>query len=191
MHNKEEWNARITNMTVREGDVHDCDPVRQGHVSALLVTSSDFARESLASQFCSPTALTLGRFPACLSLCLCLCDWTRKHFGNFGGASQLQPRDIDTIYNFTSTSDNSSSIPVPRALPDCTPPPPPGLEGQALLDFHTTSRLKLGLCVLICIMVPPAPRRACLLHLLHCLPHSHRSVPPMWEHTPLALQLPT
>ena len=27
MHNKEEWNAGITNRTVREGDVHDCDPV--------------------------------------------------------------------------------------------------------------------------------------------------------------------
>ena len=67
MHNREEWNAGITNMTVREGDVHDCDPVRQGHVSAFLVTSSEFARESPASQFCSPTALTLGRFAA--SLC--------------------------------------------------------------------------------------------------------------------------
>ena len=36
MHNKEEWNAGITNMTVREEDVHDRDPVRQGHVSAFL-----------------------------------------------------------------------------------------------------------------------------------------------------------
>ena len=36
MHNKEEWNAGITNMTVHEGDVHDCDPVRQSHVSAFL-----------------------------------------------------------------------------------------------------------------------------------------------------------
>ena len=56
-------------MTVREGDVHDCDPVRQGHVSAFLVTSSEFARESLASQFCSPTTLMLVRFVS-LSLCL-------------------------------------------------------------------------------------------------------------------------
>ena len=72
MHNKEEWNASITNMTVREEDVHDCDPVRQGHVSALLVTSSEFARESLAGQFCSPTALTLGRFATSLSLSLSL-----------------------------------------------------------------------------------------------------------------------
>ena len=35
MHNKEEWNAGITNMTVREEDVHDRHPVRQGHVSAF------------------------------------------------------------------------------------------------------------------------------------------------------------
>ena len=55
MHNKEEWNAGITNMTAREGDAHDCDPVRQSHVSAFLVTSSEFARESLACQFCSST----------------------------------------------------------------------------------------------------------------------------------------
>ena len=60
-------------MTVREGDVHDSDPVRQGHVSAFLVTSSEFACESLASQFCSPTALTLGRFATSLCRCLCLC----------------------------------------------------------------------------------------------------------------------
>ena len=59
-------------MTVREGDVHDCDPVRQGHVSAFLVTSSEFVRESLACQFCLPTALTLGRLAASLCLCLCL-----------------------------------------------------------------------------------------------------------------------
>ena len=72
-HNKEEWNAGITNVTVREGDVHDCDPVRQGHVSAFLVTSSEFARESLASQFCSPTVSTLGRLAASLCDCLCLC----------------------------------------------------------------------------------------------------------------------
>ena len=70
MHNKEKWNAGIINMTVREEDVHDCDPVRQGHASAFLVASSEFARESLAGQFCSPTALTLGRFAT--SLCLCL-----------------------------------------------------------------------------------------------------------------------
>ena len=35
MHNKEEWNAGITNMTVREEDVHDRDPVRQGHVNKV------------------------------------------------------------------------------------------------------------------------------------------------------------
>ena len=36
MHNREEWKAGITNMTVREGDVHDCNPVHQCHVSAFL-----------------------------------------------------------------------------------------------------------------------------------------------------------
>ena len=43
LHNKEEWNAGITNMTVREEDVHDRDPVRQGHVSAFLFTPSKVA----------------------------------------------------------------------------------------------------------------------------------------------------
>ena len=70
MHNKEEWNAGITNMTVREEDVHDRDPVRQGHVSAFLFTPSAVARESFASHLCLPTALPLGRFAS--SLCLCL-----------------------------------------------------------------------------------------------------------------------
>ena len=72
MHNLEEWNAGITNMTVREGDVHDRDPVRQGHVSAYLFTPSAAACESLASPLCSPTALTLGHFASSLCLCLCL-----------------------------------------------------------------------------------------------------------------------
>ena len=84
MHKKAEWNAGITNMTVREGDVHDCDPVRQGHVSAFLVTSSEFARESLASQFCSPTALTPGRFAASLCLCLSMSDEPSHESRNAG-----------------------------------------------------------------------------------------------------------
>ena len=46
--NKEGLSADITNMTVREEDVHDRDPVRQGHVSAFLFTPSAVARESLA-----------------------------------------------------------------------------------------------------------------------------------------------
>ena len=54
MHNKEEWNAGITNMTVREEDVHDRNPVRQGHVSAFLFTPSAVARDSFASQLCLP-----------------------------------------------------------------------------------------------------------------------------------------
>ena len=51
MHNKEEWNAGITNMTVREEDVHDHDPVCQGHVSAFLFTPSAVTSVSLAGQF--------------------------------------------------------------------------------------------------------------------------------------------
>ena len=42
MHNKEDWNAGITNMTVREEDVHDRDLVRQGHVSTFLHTFCGF-----------------------------------------------------------------------------------------------------------------------------------------------------
>ena len=52
MHNKEGWNAGITNTTVREEDVHDRDPVRQSHVSAFLFTPPTIACESLASQLC-------------------------------------------------------------------------------------------------------------------------------------------
>ena len=68
---------RMERMTVREEDVHDCDSVRQGHVSAFLVTSSEFARKSLASQLCLPTALAHGRFCfkyLSLSLSLSLSD---------------------------------------------------------------------------------------------------------------------
>ena len=73
MHNKEEWNAGIANMTVREEDVHDRDPVRPGHVSAFPFTPFAFACESLASQLCLLTTLTLGRFASSLCLCLCHC----------------------------------------------------------------------------------------------------------------------
>ena len=73
-------------MTVREEDVNDRDPVRQGHVSAFLFTPSAVARESFAGQLCLPTASTLGRFGSslCLSLsvsvclCLCLCLWLKS-----------------------------------------------------------------------------------------------------------------
>ena len=74
MHNKEEWNAGITNMTVCEEDVHDRDPVRHGPVSASLFTPSAVAHESFASQLCLSTAVTHGRFAStlCLSVCLSL-----------------------------------------------------------------------------------------------------------------------
>ena len=52
MHNKEGWNAGITDMTVREEDVYDRDPAHQGHVSALLFTPSAVACESLAGHLC-------------------------------------------------------------------------------------------------------------------------------------------
>ena len=60
-------------MTIREENVHDRDPDRQGHVSAFPFTPFAIASESLASQLCLPTALTHGRFAS--SLCLCLCLW--------------------------------------------------------------------------------------------------------------------
>ena len=81
MHSKEEWNAGITSMTVREEDVHDLDPVRQGHVSAFPFAPSAVARESFASQLCLPTALTHGRFASSLCLCLCLCGQDRVREG--------------------------------------------------------------------------------------------------------------
>ena len=77
MHNKEEWNAGITNMTVREDDAHDRVPAYQGHVSAYLFTPSAVACESSASPLCLLTALTHGRFasspcPCLLSFVFCL-----------------------------------------------------------------------------------------------------------------------
>ena len=53
--------------------------------------------------------------------------------GNVSGASLPQPKDIGTVNSFSSASGNSGQIPVPRTQLDSTPPPPPGLEGQALL----------------------------------------------------------
>ena len=52
MHNNEGWTAGITDTTVREEDVHDRDPVRQGHASAFLFTPSAVTCESLACQLC-------------------------------------------------------------------------------------------------------------------------------------------
>ena len=91
MHNKEEWNAGVTNMTVREEDVLDRDPVRQGHVSAFLFTPHAFARESLGGKLCLPTTLTLGRFASCLCLCLCLCQQ------ELAGTGQSPRRDSQAL----------------------------------------------------------------------------------------------
>ena len=68
-------------MTVREEDVHDRDPVHQGHVSAFPFTPFAVASESFASQLCLPTALTHGRFASSLCLCLCLCGQDRVREG--------------------------------------------------------------------------------------------------------------
>ena len=90
MHNKEGWNAGITNMTVREEDVHDRDSVRQGHVSAFPFTPFAVARESFAGQLCLPTAVTHGRFASSLCLCLCLCP-TNFHMRVAGRVPQIEP----------------------------------------------------------------------------------------------------
>ena len=70
-------------MKVREEDVHDRDPVRQGHVSAFLFTSFAVTCESLASQLCLPTALTHGRFAS--SLCLSVCRYVCMLVGRLVG----------------------------------------------------------------------------------------------------------
>ena len=64
-------------MTIREKNVHDRDPVRQGHVSAFPFTPFAIASEPFACQLCLPTALTHGRFAS--SLCLCLAKPTGGH----------------------------------------------------------------------------------------------------------------
>ena len=61
-------------MTIREENVHDRDPVRQGHVSAFLFAPFAIASESFAGPLGLPTALTHGRFASSLCLCLCLCQ---------------------------------------------------------------------------------------------------------------------
>ena len=72
-HNKEGSSADTTNTNVCGDDVHDCDPVHQGHVSVSPFTPFAVARESFASQLCLLTALTHGRFASSLCLCLCIC----------------------------------------------------------------------------------------------------------------------
>ena len=61
-------------MTIREENVHDRHPDRQGHVSAFPFTPFAIASESLAGQLCLPIALTHGRFASSLCLCFCLCQ---------------------------------------------------------------------------------------------------------------------
>ena len=74
MHNKEGLNADITDTNVYGDDVHDRNPVCQGHVSAFPFTPSAVSvSQAFASQLCLPTAMTLGRFASSLCLCVCLC----------------------------------------------------------------------------------------------------------------------
>ena len=71
--NKEGLSADTTNTNVCGDDVHDRDPVHQGHVSVSSYTPFAVARESFASQLCLSTALTHGRFASSLCVCLCVC----------------------------------------------------------------------------------------------------------------------
>ena len=48
-------------MTIREENVHDRDPDRQGHVSAFPFTPSAIASESLASSSVSPVLVRSSR----------------------------------------------------------------------------------------------------------------------------------
>ena len=75
-------------MTVCEEDVHDRDPVRQGHVSAFPFTPFAIASESFAGQLCLLSALTLGRFAS--SLCLCQ--------QGLAGTGHSQRRDSQALF---------------------------------------------------------------------------------------------
>ena len=72
--NKGGLSADTINTNVCGDDVHDRDPVHQGHVSVSYFTPFAVARESFASQLCLPAALTHGRVASSLCLCLCLCQ---------------------------------------------------------------------------------------------------------------------
>ena len=96
-------------------DVHDRDPVRQGHVSAFLFTPSVGARESFASQLCLPTALTHGLSASslCLCLCFCLCEKITTH-------SRVRTRSACTSLCLPNTEPKTASIATSAvALKDC------------------------------------------------------------------------
>ena len=68
-------------------DVHDRDPVGQGHVSAFLFTPSVCARESFAGQLCFTHCIDAWTFCfKSLSLCLCFCVSVRKSQLTVGSA---------------------------------------------------------------------------------------------------------
>ena len=78
-----------------------------------------------------------------------------------------QPSDIATVNSLSSTSSNGGPIPVPRAQRDSTPPPPPGLEAQALMRISHTITSKA------------APARRSLAHgPCHSPPGTQNSSPP-------------
>ena len=64
--------------------------------------------------------------------------------------------------SISSSSGRNGLMPVPRTQPDCTPPPPPGLEDRALLGSHHN------------ILTKAAPVR----------PHSHKNPAPTSPGTP-------
>ena len=148
MHNKEDWNAGITNTTVREEDVHDRDTVRQGHVSAFLFTPPAVARESLAGQLCLSTALTHKRFASSLCLCLCqclchcLCLQCHQSTGSDGPPPALsqvtlcQPRSLRLPRSSPLPHSLERCISVSASLPPPLPIPTPPLDAASQTIPH-------------------------------------------------------
>ena len=101
-------------MTIREENVHDRDPVRQGHVSAFPFTSFAIASESFASQLCLPTALTHGRFAS--SLCLCLCLDENEGRGRDEGKRRKKKREYEGArYPFEDNEAENKMVQVSRS----------------------------------------------------------------------------
>ena len=111
VHNKEEWNAGITDMTALEGDAHDCDPV--GHRSCECISrhiDPSLDRQSLAGQFCSaPVIGTLGRFIGRL------CHLAQSYVSGNSGSVSLPPLP-DIVTTCTLTSSSLDSVDLTSAL---------------------------------------------------------------------------
>ena len=93
--------------------------------------------------------------------------------------------------SISSSSGCNGLMPVPRTQPDCTQPPPPGLEDRALLGSHHNIITKAAPVRPIRIKTLHQLRQARRIHLPPRQPYNRRSVPPKWELTPLAHQLLT